>query len=124
MKKSDIERVSLVIQRYIEGTYNADIDMLRSVFHKDARMNGYLGDQLIIGTPEAFFADLASETSMKEKGDPYQYFITSLSVSGHIAAVSLYESGFRGSISFEEHFNLIFDDGKWQIITKTFTTIA
>jgi len=124
MEKSDLEQVSAVIQRYVDGTYNADIALLKSVFHKDACMNGYLGDQLITGTPEPFFEDLASGPSMKEKGDPYDARITSLSVTDRIASAVLYESGFRGSFTFEDHFQLIFDEEKWQIISKTFTTIA
>lgn len=123
MKKSDLEQVSTVIQQYIEGTYNADIALLKSIFHKDARMNGFLGEQLITGTPELFFQDLASKPSMKLKGDPYNAKITSLSHTDRIASAVLNESGFRGNTNFENRFELIFDEEKWQIIFKTFTTI-
>jgi len=123
MKKSDMEQVSAVIQKYIDGTYNADIALLKSVFHRDARINGYLGEQLITGTPELFFQDMASKPSMKLKGEPYDAKITSLSVTDRIASAMLYESGFRNSTNFENRFELIFDEGKWQIISKTFTTI-
>ena len=45
--KHQIEVVYEVLERYMEGTYTADIPMLESVFHQEARMTGYLGDQLI-----------------------------------------------------------------------------
>lgn len=121
--KSDLEQVSAVIQQYIDGTYHADIALLKSIFHKDARMNGFLGDNLITGTPELFFADLASKPSMKVKGEPYDAKIISLSITDRIASAVLFESGFRGNTNFEDRFELIFVEGKWQIMFKTFTTI-
>ena len=41
--KHQIEAVYEVLERYMEGTYTADIPMLESVFHQEARMTGYLG---------------------------------------------------------------------------------
>ena len=56
--KHQIEAVYEVLERYMEGTYTADIPMLESVFHQEARMTGYLGDQLIMGTPAPFLEDM------------------------------------------------------------------
>lgn len=123
MNNPEIEQISSIMQQYIDGTYNADIPLLESIFHKDARMTGYLCDQLIIGTPAKFLEDMANQPSMKEKGDPYKAEITSISVTGRIADAVVYETGFWGIIIIENHFNLIFENNKWQIISMNFTTI-
>ncbi|MCQ1530439.1 nuclear transport factor 2 family protein [Lutispora saccharofermentans] len=124
MFNAEVENVREVIHRYINGTYKADIPVLESVFHKDARMAGYLGDMLLIGTPAPFIEDMASAPSMESMGNPYKAEIRSLSVTGLIANVIVYETGFRGNVSLEDHFHLICDGGEWKIISKTFTTIG
>ena len=48
MTNTEVERVREVVQRYIDATYKADIPALKSCFHKDARMTGYLGDMLLV----------------------------------------------------------------------------
>lgn len=123
MNNPEIEQISNIMQKYIDGTYNADIPLLESIFHKDARMTGYLCEKLTIGTPAKFIEDMANQPSMKEKGDPYQAEITSISVTGRIADAVVYETGFWGMIIIENHFNLIYEDNKWQIISMNFTTI-
>lgn len=119
----EISQVREVLERYIDGTYRADTETLRSVFHPQARMTGYLGDTLLLGTPEPFLQDMASAPSMQETGAPYHAEIRDLSVAGRVASAIVYETGFRGDGVLEDHFHLIFDQGKWSIISKNFTTL-
>ncbi len=123
MTNKEIEQVKEVINNYATGTYTADMELLRSAFHKDAHMTGYLGDELLIGTIEPFFEDIASAPSMKDNGDNYNYEITNVVVTGKIASVVLEETGFRGAADLEDHFQLIYDQDKWSIISKNFTTL-
>ncbi|MDR1541670.1 MAG: nuclear transport factor 2 family protein [Clostridiales bacterium] len=112
-----------VVQTYIDATYKADVDALRGTFHREARMSGYLGDQLLVGTPEPFICDIASQPSMESVGANYHAAIVYLSVTGKIAEAIVREDEFRGAASLENHFHLIFDGGVWSIISKTFTTL-
>lgn len=121
---SQNENVVEVLNRYMEGTYTADIPMLKSAFHKEARMVGYLGDQLLIGTPEPFFEDMGSQPSMKEQGHKYQAKVCDVEVSGNVARATICETGFRGSASLVNHFHLLCENGEWKIVSKTFTTIG
>ncbi len=123
MTNMEVERVRAVVQRYIDATYQADIPALKSCFHKDARMTGYLGDMLLLGTPDPFFEDMGSAPSMESKGDPYKAEIRGLNVVGKIADAIVYETGFRGDGVLEDHFHLINDGGEWYIISKNFTTL-
>ncbi|MEG1857395.1 MAG: nuclear transport factor 2 family protein [Pseudoflavonifractor sp.] len=123
MTNTEVERVRSVVQRYIDCTYKADIPGLKSCFHSAARMTGYLGDTLLVGTPDPFFEDMGSEASMESKGDPYKAEIRALTVTGRIAEAVVYETGFRGNGVLEDHFQLLNDGGVWSIIAKNFTTI-
>jgi len=120
---NQIEQVQEVLSRYMEGTYTANIPMLESVFHKDARMVGYLGDQLLIGTPAPFIEDMGSQASMKEQGHNYQAEVRDVEVNGNVAKATVHETGFRGSAELVDHFHLLCENGEWKIISKTFTTI-
>jgi hypothetical protein len=112
-----------VINDYKEGTYKADTETLKGVFHEKAVMNGYLGPNLLIDHPSAFIADIGNNPSMASNSDPYQGEIESIHIEGNAAAVTLSETGFRGDGKLVDFFHLIKTGGKWQIISKLFTTV-
>jgi hypothetical protein len=120
---SDVSAVREVMERYIDGNLRADVEALRQAFHPGASMCGFLGDDLLVGTPEPFFADIGSRPSMADSGAPYNAQITSIQVSGRIASVTLEESGFYGVMRFTNYFGLLNVDGKWSIISKTFASL-
>lgn len=121
---SGIEEQSVrqVIQQYIEGTYRADVKALRACFHPKAVMNGFFGDQLLLGDPEPFFQDIAGKPSMASAGAPYKGEITSIEVVGRTASVTVKETGFGPGIAFTDFFHLVKDQEQWRIISKTFST--
>lgn len=118
-----MNEIEQTIENYMQGTYQADIDLLRSVFHPKAKMSGFLGGQLIVDSPEPFFQDIGSRASMKESGIPYQARILNISRSGNIASAVIIEENFFGANSMETHFELIFTESKWRIIAKNFTEL-
>ncbi|MBW2000044.1 MAG: nuclear transport factor 2 family protein [Deltaproteobacteria bacterium] len=122
MASSEKEAVREVVQKYIDGTYHGDVKALRECFHPSAVMNGYLGDQLLLGNPEPFFEEMEKNPPMAEAGAPYKGEITSVDVVGNIASVTLKESGFAGSMNFTDYFHLIKVEGEWKIFSKTFAT--
>ena len=119
----ETKAVKQVIQNYMDGTYKAEIDNLKGVFHEKAVMNGYLGPDCLIADPSGFVADIASAPSMQSKGDPYQAEIESIRIEGNVASVIVSETGFRGEGTLVDFFHLIKVDGKWSIISKLFTTL-
>jgi len=118
--ESEVEVVRQVIQQYIDGSYKGDVKALKKVFHPNALMAGYLQGQLVIGTPEPFFADIEKHPSMVGSGAPYKAEIKSIDVAGQIASVILVEMGFFGVMSFTNYFHLLKERGEWKIISKTF----
>lgn len=118
------QEVEQVVKNYIKGTYTADIELLKSVFHPEAIMTGYMGADLMITNPTPFIEDIGSHPAMKESGADYNAKITNLKVTGNIAEATVYETGFFGDGTLEDHFHLIKDsNGDWKIISKCFTTI-
>ena len=122
--EDQVKAVQEVLERYMEGTYTADVPMLKDVFHQQARMSGYLGGQLLVGTPDPFLEDIGSQPSMKSLGHPYHGEIRDLEVTGNVAKATVHETGFRGSAELVDYFHLLYSDGAWKIIAKTFTTIG
>lgn len=118
------EQVRAVMQRYVQAVYEADIESLRDVFHGEAFMGGYLGDDLLMGTPEPFFADVGGRPSMAEERTQYTSEITSLEVQGRAASVTLREDGFFGTHRFVNYFTLIEVEGRWKIASKTFASLS
>ncbi len=112
-----------VMQRYVDATFKADVAALRRTFHPEASMSGWLGDELLAGTPEPFFLDLVSRPSMADTRAPYVAEISSIEVSGRVASATLTESGFFGAMSFVNYFTLLRVDGEWMIMTKTFGSL-
>ena len=119
----DENAVMEVIQNYINGTYSADIALLKSVFHEKAVMNGYIGSSLLMSDPSPFIDDIASSPSMKAKNDPYNVEIISISREGNVASAIVRETGFRGDTTLVSFFHLINTDGELRIISKLFTTV-
>ncbi len=122
MSKNEMKAVLEVLEAYREGTYKADMDLLKSAFHKEARMAGFLAGEYIVGTPEPFFDDIASHPSMLESKAPYQLEVKAALVTGKIASLVVLETGFFGEGVIETHFHMVKDDG-WKIISKLFTTL-
>lgn len=117
----DEDSVTGVIHRYIEGYINADEQILRDVFATDAVMNGYVGERLVLGSPEPFIQRVTSEPSLKSQGLELNYDIEQCSITGGAAAVVLKEYGF-GHFNFIDYMHLLKRDGVWKIISKTFST--
>ncbi len=114
---SEIEAVRKVIEQYIEGS-RGDVETLRAAFHPDARMTGHFGGNLMLGTPDPFF-DMVKSAATPESMAAYKAEIQSIEVVGQAATATLVESGFLGS-DFTDFFQLICEDGRWRIISKTF----
>lgn len=122
-EEKDVSAVREVMERYVDATFRADVDALRTIFHPGASMTGYLGDDLLVGTPEPFFVDIGTRPSMAEAAAPYKAEITSIQVSGRAATATLAESGFFGVMRFVNYFHLLNVDGDWKIISKTFASL-
>ena len=116
---ADVDAITEVVDLYTAGTYEGDGDKLRSVFHENAVMHGFFGDQLLIADPTPFIEAIES-APIKDTDADYQPQIVSIDVDGTAASVTLRETGFPDGMSFTNYFHLIDDGSGWKIISKTF----
>lgn len=115
--------VRAVLDGYAEAVLRADVESLNRLFHPAAVMNGYLGDDLLVGTPQPFLADIGGRPSMADSGAPFKTEWTAVHVSGRTATATLEENGFFGSGRFVNYFHLLLDGGEWKIVSKTFESL-
>ena len=111
-----------VLQHYIDGSYRADINKLKTCFHPKAAMSGYLKRELDIGTPQPFYDELEGAKSSKDAGEDYQAEIGFIHVVGPIASAAVIEDNLLGT-SYVNHFHLLEIEGTWRIISKIYTDV-
>ena len=115
--------VRAVMERYVEAVFQADVETIRELFHPGAFMSGYLGGDLLVGTPEPFLADIGGRPSMAATSAPYRAVISRVETCGRAAVATVTESGFFGSVDFVNYFTLLEIEGEWKIVSKTFASL-
>lgn len=120
---NELNTVKNLIATYFDAVYSSDITALKTIFHPNASMNGFLGSDMLVGTPEPFYADLLSKPSMAQQKIECSYVLANIDVSGNIASASILVDNFFGVATVKDNFHLLKDNGKWYIICKTFTTL-
>ena len=110
-----------VLQDYIDGTFEGDVEKLRSCFHPDAVMNGYIGEKLQEGTPDIFFENIGNAPPFKDSdfADRVTGKIAFVHVSGRCASAAVEETGYAGMLAFTDYFHLAqTSSGEWKIYSK------
>jgi hypothetical protein len=113
--------VRAVIEEYVAACRVRSVDRLKMIFHPDALMSGFLGDQRLVGSTQPFY-DALQHAPADPPGSRYDAEITSVDVTGRVACATLQEHGFLG-LDFTDYFHLAQIDGQWKIVSKTFTTL-
>lgn len=108
-----------IIEQYVDGCRRGDLELLKSIFHPDAQMAGFLGGELLYGGPGPFFDAVSQNPPPANAGEPYSADISDVKVTGNVAQATLTESGFLG-MNFVDYFHLLKNEGRWQIVSKTF----
>lgn len=117
MRTHDILEVTRVLEDYIRGTRDGDGDLLRQLFHPDAIVTGWFGDDMLLRKPDGFIARAESASA----GADYTACVASVSVLGRTANATVYEDGLWQGWSFVNHFHLIRDRrDHWVITAKLF----
>lgn len=111
--------VRKVVEAYAEGTKNGDVDLLKTVFHPNARMVGYMGRDLLSGGPEPFYGALTENPPDELMRANYEPKIRDIEVNGTIAIATLDEKGLFGQ-NFTNHFMLLKENDNWSISHKSF----
>ena len=112
--KTEITRL---LNLYIDGAGKGDASKLNEAFHANALWFGTMVG-VDYDMDKAGFVALMVSTP----GDAGQLTarITDIEIDGTIAAATVKEVGFWGTLSFTDYFTLSILDGHWQITSKVF----
>ena len=118
----ELASIRKVIDLYIDGVRNGNLESLQQAFHPQSSMFGYKGQDLYI-TPIAGLYDYIAGTTPPAKagavGEGYTCIITSISVAGNAASVEMAMDTYHEH-DFMDYFQLLKVDGRWWIVSKLF----
>ena len=100
---------------YIDGAKSGSGDRMRSAFHEEATVFGYVGADLFAGPIEQLFA-WNDENGPAAELEPR---IASIDIVGTVATVRLELDNWTGH-RFTDLFTLLKIGGEWKIMNKVF----
>jgi hypothetical protein len=109
------DMITEVIQHYIDGARSGRGDDMKSAFHEDATIFGYVGTDLFAGPIQKLF-DWNDENG---PATGLQARIAGIDLADTVATVRLELDDWTGH-RFTDLFTLLKADGEWKIMNKVF----
>ena len=115
----DKNKISDAIQLYFDSMYESSEEKVRQVFHKDAKITGYMQGSLMEQSVDSFAKFVASQTpSAAEKNEEKLLETLSLEVVGS-TAVARVRDGYLGMV-FQDTLSFLKIGDDWVIYNKLF----
>ena len=115
----DQNKISEAIQLYFDSMYESSEEKVRQVFHKDAKITGYMQGSLMEQSVDSFAKFVASQTpSAAEKNEEKLLETLSLEVVGS-TAVARVRDGYIGMV-FQDTLSFLKIGDDWVIYNKLF----
>jgi len=115
----DKNKISEAIQLYFDSMYESSEEKVRQVFHKDAKITGYMQGSLMEQSVDSFAKFVASQTpSAAEKNEEKLLETLSLEVVGS-TAVAKVRDGYLGMV-FQDTLSFLKIGDDWVIYNKLF----
>jgi len=107
---------------YFDGFYEGDTEKLKQIFHPACHLYCANGETLMDSDMDAVYERVASRIKPSARGDLREDGILTVDQSGpDCAFAKVYIA--LGDRMFTDYLTLIPLNGRWQIITKTFTSV-
>jgi len=107
--------INNTMAQYIMGGISGKSDDMRSAFHKDATIFGYVGEELFAGPIEMLFGWIDEYGPSPE----LTHTIECVDIGSSVATARVWMDDRRGMV-FTDMFTLAKTEGKWKIISKVF----
>ena len=115
----DKNKISEAIQLYFDSMYESSEEKVHQVFHKDAKITGYMQGSLMEQSVDSFAKFVASQTpSAAEKNEEKLLETLSLEVVGS-TAVARVRDGYLGMV-FQDTLSFLKIGDDWVIYNKLF----
>ena len=122
-RNSEIAAIRAVAEKYAEGCQTGNIALLRSIFHPQAMMYGYSGDNVVITPIDGLYAFIEANDPPQKTGEPHESTVSSIRIEGNTATVeTVQESAF--GCDYVNFFQLLKIDGQWQIMSKLYNGVS
>ncbi len=122
VREKDISSIIGVLENYFEGLYQADSKILAKAFHPDARyVNAKDGDYMNYALSD-YFAKVDQRTPPASTGQIREDVINSIEFGGDRMAFVKATMTMMGR-DYLDFLTLVYDDGRWQIMSKIFSYI-
>jgi len=120
MSNPQIDAILSVVQVYLDGLYEGDVEKLRQAFHPAAHLFSSTEGTLVDIPREQWCELIASRPSPKSKNQTREYErILSVDLTGPNTAMVKLNCAIPPKL-FTDYLSLIKLDGRWQVINKTF----
>lgn len=112
--------ITELMQRYFDGFYNGDVDLLKTVFHPSCRLLSARDGSLTDDDMEAVYKRVAGRAAPSANGEVNRDRILSIDLANPEIALAKVQIAI-GQKLFTDYLNCIKIDGDWKIISKVFT---
>ena len=116
------QEITHALSNYLNGFYEGDVEMLRQVFHPAAHLYSATGGPLVNDDMETVYARVAARPSPASKAERRHDRILSIDKSGPESALAKVQIAIAPKL-YTDHLSMLKLDGRWQIISKTFTHV-
>lgn len=114
--------IAEALQLYFDGFHEGDVDTLRKVFHPNAHLYSSPDGGLVDDDMTAVYARVEGRVAPAAKGEKRNDRILSIDRSGPESALAVVQITIAPKL-FTDYLSLLKIDGRWQIISKTFTFV-
>ncbi|MEZ7845544.1 MAG: nuclear transport factor 2 family protein [Rhodospirillales bacterium] len=119
---NDYAGIEAALILYFDGFYDGDIASLKKIFHPSCHLYCATHTPMTDSDMEMVYGRVGNRNVPAERGDLREDGIISIDQSGpECAYAKVYIA--LGNQMFTDYLTLVNVDGRWQIITKTFTYV-
>lgn len=121
MSNARIGDILAVVQVYLDGLYEGDPEKLRQAFHPASSLFASIDNKLVHVPREQWCEMVAGRPSPKARGQSREHDrILSVDLTGPDTAMVKLNCAILPRV-FTDYLSLIRLDGRWQVISKTYT---
>ncbi len=109
-----------VLESYFEGLYQADSDILKPLFHADARYVNTVAGEYTNYSMIEYFTIVRDRRSPATHGQLREDHIISLELDGENMGFAKLSMTMLGR-KYLDYLTLMYSDNRWQIVSKVFS---
>ncbi len=114
---ADREMIGETVRGYYDGTFHADEDKLRTVFHPDACIIGHFEGELVWNSLDSFI-DFVKSAPAPSGQEGYDWRIEAIDTTGDAATIKVVDQ-YLG-LWFTDYLTALKLDDRWVIVNKAF----